>query len=155
MSWDRRWAVRSRCCISILACCSVLTGSLSFAKDLPLKERHNPSGLNGNFTFTGSKFADYITSTRGMIANARGDLNNSNREYVIDGNSPFEEKPPHPATRRATASLSSMLRKYGRPVGGADGVVARQAWVLFENVVQPHGRPLSAKRTARRGSYSS
>jgi esterase/lipase len=64
------------------------------AEDLRLDTRHEPSGQNSTFKFTGRSFSEYVAYSRDVIQRARVDLNGSKeRERVIDGNSPFELKP--------------------------------------------------------------
>jgi esterase/lipase len=81
---------------------SLLLTSTSHAQ--PLAARHQPSGLNSHFNFSGNNFADYLTQTRDMIARARLDLNDDNREDIITANQPFELLPaaecPKPATQK-------------------------------------------------------
>lgn len=59
----------------------------------PLEPRHHPSGLNSRFDGWATSFTDYIAHQREMISFARKDLNDENRETIIDGNAPFELKP--------------------------------------------------------------
>ena len=61
---------------------------------VPLAERHQPSGRWARFSYSNLSFKDYIQFSREMIAASRTDLNDNNRDAVIDGNSPFELDPP-------------------------------------------------------------
>jgi len=64
----------------------------------PLEKRHQPSGLNsrfhGNSLVNGSRlaFADYVARTRDMLYRAHAGA--ANLENIVDGNAPFELKPP-------------------------------------------------------------
>ncbi|MBI5449741.1 MAG: alpha/beta fold hydrolase [Gammaproteobacteria bacterium] len=57
--------------------------------ETPLAQRHTPSGLNDQLTFSGATFADYIATQRQMIGAARRSLDPQTPQMVIDGNSPF------------------------------------------------------------------
>lgn len=70
-----------------------LTGSAVRAEELSLGERHQPSGLNSRFGFSGKSIADYIDYTRDMISAARLDLRGPDRSRILEGNSAFELKP--------------------------------------------------------------
>jgi esterase/lipase len=59
----------------------------------PLEARHQASGLNTQFNGDQLAFADYVASSRAMIAKTRAGLNPTEAEKVIDGNAPFELKP--------------------------------------------------------------
>lgn len=72
----------------------LLTTQAALAADQVLGPRHEPSGLNSTFQYSGVKFADYVVRTREMIASARLDLNGATREQVINGNAPFDLRPP-------------------------------------------------------------
>ncbi len=71
-----------------------ISGIASYAKDLPLDIRHQPSGLNSAFTFTRPEFDGYIEHTRAIISRARTDLSSGERDKIIEGNAPFALKPP-------------------------------------------------------------
>jgi esterase/lipase len=73
----------------------LLTGCLSSSETVPLSEKHQPSGLNSHFQFeTLSSFDDYQQQSRRIIAKARIDLEGKERQQIIDGNAPFDLKPP-------------------------------------------------------------
>ena len=63
------------------------------AGPVELATRHEPSGLNSAFTFTGQGVAEYVAATRRMVAQVRTDLDAANREWVIEANSAFELTP--------------------------------------------------------------
>jgi len=64
----------------------------------PLEKRHQPSGLNslfhGNQLVKGRRlaFADYVAQTRDMLYRAHAGA--ADLEKIVDGNAPFELKPP-------------------------------------------------------------
>jgi len=70
---------------------------------LPLAERHEASGLNSHFSFDGNSFAAYLSHTRQVISTARLDLNDNNREAIINANLPFELLPPEHCPKPSTA----------------------------------------------------
>ena len=80
----------SRALIIMLVIWPATAGS---AEGIPLAERHQPSGINSRFEFSGKTFTDYILKTKDVIRAARLDLRPRGREAVVDGNSPFELKP--------------------------------------------------------------
>lgn len=59
---------------------------------LPLEARHRPSGLNGEFNGSRLAFADYVTRNRDMISRAHAGA--ADLKKIVDGNAPFELKPP-------------------------------------------------------------
>lgn len=72
----------------------VLTTSLAVASQETLDVRHQASGINSKFNFTGSQFDDYIRATREMILSARTDLKAANdAAHVVDSNAPFLLRP--------------------------------------------------------------
>ncbi len=71
-----------------------LIAQVALSADQSLGSRHEPSGLNSTFRYSGVNFAEYIARTREMIASARLDLNDISRERIINGNAPFELRPP-------------------------------------------------------------
>jgi len=66
----------------------------------PLEARHQPSGWNllfdGNPLADGSRlaFADYVARTRDMLGKAHSAAGAADLEKIVDGNAPFELKPP-------------------------------------------------------------
>ena len=64
----------------------------------PLEKRHRPSGLNSRFhgsqLANGSRlaFADYVARTRDMLYRVHAGA--ADMEKIVDGNAPFELKPP-------------------------------------------------------------
>ena len=60
----------------------------------PLEARHQPSGLNTKFNGSPSVFANYVARTREMLGRAHYLTGDINREEIIDGNAPFDLKPP-------------------------------------------------------------
>ena len=93
------------------------------AQALPLAQRHQPSGLNSHFSFSGDNFADYLIQTRKMIASARLDLNNSQRESIIRANLPFELLPPDHCPAAATS------RRFQRGILLIHGLTDSPDWV--------------------------
>jgi pimeloyl-ACP methyl ester carboxylesterase len=59
-----------------------------------LEARHQPSGLNTKFNGSSSVFADYVAQTREMLGRAHYLTGDINREEIIEGNAPFDLKPP-------------------------------------------------------------
>jgi len=62
--------------------------------DQPLEARHQPSGLNTRFEDGALTFADYIAGSRDMLSHAHSALGTADLVKVVDGNAPFELKPP-------------------------------------------------------------
>jgi esterase/lipase len=89
----------SRALIVMLA---VWPTAASSAEDIPLAERHQPSGINSRFEFSGKTFADYILRTKDVIRAARLDLRGGGRDAVLEGNSPFELRPGAECARGRT-----------------------------------------------------
>ena len=56
--------------------------------------RLQPSGLNCVFNGSPSSFADYVAATRDMLTKAHAKLGTADPEKIVDGNAPFELKPP-------------------------------------------------------------
>ncbi|MFM2396847.1 MAG: hypothetical protein RLZZ144_97 [Pseudomonadota bacterium] len=61
--------------------------------DIPLSERHFPSGLNSDFIGGDGDFADYIELMKSRIQQARDHLGATNSAHIVEGNSPFQLKP--------------------------------------------------------------
>lgn len=61
---------------------------------LPLEARHQPSGLNTYFNDDQLTFSEYIEKSINMIGKTRTAANTSELVKIIDGNAPFELKPP-------------------------------------------------------------
>jgi esterase/lipase len=56
--------------------------------------RLQESGLNSRFSFSDDvPFDEYLLQTKHMILKVRGDINQSNREVILNANLPFEMKP--------------------------------------------------------------
>ncbi|MDO8261963.1 MAG: alpha/beta fold hydrolase [Gallionella sp.] len=60
----------------------------------PLGARHRPSGLNTRFNGSQLPFADYVAFSRDMLSKAHSALGDTDLEKIVDGNAPFELKPP-------------------------------------------------------------
>jgi esterase/lipase len=60
----------------------------------PLEARHQPSGLNSQFNGSQLAFADYVARNRDMLSRARSAAGYADLEKIVDGNAPFELKPP-------------------------------------------------------------
>jgi len=58
----------------------------------PLEKRHQPSGLNSQFNGGRLTFYDYVERNRDMLGRAHAGA--SDLEKIVDGNAPFELKPP-------------------------------------------------------------
>ncbi len=56
-------------------------------------KRFQSSGLNSHFQQDNSAFHTYVQHMRTMIAATRTDLNQHNKEYIINANAPFELQP--------------------------------------------------------------
>lgn len=64
------------------------------AESLPLEARHQSSGLNTQFKGDQQTFSDYVVSSINMIGKTHTAANVSDLVSIIDGNAPFELKPP-------------------------------------------------------------
>jgi esterase/lipase len=62
-------------------------------KELDLETRHQLSGLNSSFPEQVQSFEQYVDHYRKVISEARTDLAEKNREWVIEGNMPFQLQP--------------------------------------------------------------
>jgi esterase/lipase len=60
----------------------------------PLEARHQPSGLNTQFNGSRLAFADYVARNRAMLSRAHSAAGAADLEKIVDGNAPFELKPP-------------------------------------------------------------
>lgn len=60
----------------------------------PLEARHKPSGLNEGFSGGPMGFTDYVARNRDMLRRVHIKLGTADLDKVVDGNSPFELKPP-------------------------------------------------------------
>ncbi len=60
----------------------------------PLEARHQPSGLNSRFNGGRFAFADYVARNRDMLSRAHSGSGAADLEKIVDGNAPFELKPP-------------------------------------------------------------
>ena len=74
-----------------------------------LGARHQVSGLNSTFIDDSSDFASYIERSRAMISQARVCDDQALLDKIVDGNSPFELKPPG-------ASAAGQHKKYRRGI---------------------------------------
>jgi len=63
------------------------------ASSPPLEARHQVSGLNSHFNGEPLAFADYVASSRAVIAKTHAGLKPAEAGVVVDGNAPFELKP--------------------------------------------------------------
>jgi esterase/lipase len=90
---EKKVRVRRAISRALIAMLAVWPVAASSADDIPLAERHQPSGINSRFEFSGKPFADYILKTKDVIRAARLDLQGAGRDAVLEGNSPFELKP--------------------------------------------------------------
>ena len=68
--------------------------SQAHAAILPLEARHQASGLNMQFTGDHLAFTDYVARSRAMVAKTHTGVSVAELEKIIDGNAPFELKPP-------------------------------------------------------------
>lgn len=76
----------------LLMLCYIVFGVLAGCGTLP--PRLQESGLNSRFTFSNDvPFREYIQKTRQMIEKARVDINETNRDVILNANAPFELKP--------------------------------------------------------------
>jgi esterase/lipase len=60
----------------------------------PLEARHQPSGLNTQFNGDRLAFADYVARNRDVLVKTHSKLGAANLQKIVDGNAPFELKPP-------------------------------------------------------------
>jgi esterase/lipase len=60
----------------------------------PLEARHKSSGLNTQFNGAQLTFADYVARSRDMIAKTHTAADAADMDKIIEGNAPFELKPP-------------------------------------------------------------
>jgi esterase/lipase len=58
----------------------------------PLEAQHRPSGLNSRFNGGRLAFANYVARNRDMLSRAHAGA--ADLEKIVDGNAPFELKPP-------------------------------------------------------------
>jgi esterase/lipase len=75
----------------------------------PLEARHRPSGLNAQFNGSRLAFADYVARNRDMLGRAHAGA--ADLEKIVDGNAPFELKPPagFPAGQQKTYRRGVLL----------------------------------------------
>jgi esterase/lipase len=64
------------------------------ASTTPLEARHQASGLNTQFNGDQLAFADYVAQSRAMIRETHAAANAAELDKIVDGNAPFELKPP-------------------------------------------------------------
>lgn len=60
----------------------------------PLAARHQSSGMNTQFNGDQLPFADYVAQSRAMIRKTHTAANAAELNKIVDGNAPFELKPP-------------------------------------------------------------
>ena len=60
----------------------------------PLEVRHQPSGVSCVFNGSQLTFADYVARNRDMLSRAHSAAGAADLEKTVDGNAPFELKPP-------------------------------------------------------------
>jgi esterase/lipase len=60
----------------------------------PLEARHQASGLNTQFNGNQLTFEEYVAGSRDMIRKTRATANVAELDKIIEGNAPFELKPP-------------------------------------------------------------
>lgn len=60
----------------------------------PLEARHQVSGMNTQFNGAQLTFADYVARSRDMIGKTHASTNPAELKKIIEGNAPFELKPP-------------------------------------------------------------
>jgi len=76
----------------LLVLFSIVCGILAGCGTLP--PRLQESGLNSRFAFSNDvPFHEYIQETRQMIEKARVDINETNRDVILNANAPFELEP--------------------------------------------------------------
>jgi esterase/lipase len=75
-----------------------LLKSLSVAQQLD--ERHRPSGVDARFHRDANTPQAYVAAGRQHVERCRTDLDHPQREWIIDGNSPFLLQPETPGGRR-------------------------------------------------------
>ena len=61
---------------------------------LSLEARHQPSGSGARFNGSGLAFAEYVARNRDMLRNAHSVAGAADLEKIVNGNAPFELKPP-------------------------------------------------------------
>ncbi|MEO8342912.1 MAG: alpha/beta fold hydrolase [Gallionella sp.] len=59
-----------------------------------LEARHQPSGSEVRFNGSGLAFAEYVARNRDMLRNAHSANGAADLEKIVNGNAPFELKPP-------------------------------------------------------------
>lgn len=71
--------------LAFLLSCLTLCGAQAGELEL----RHQISGLNSQFSYTGRDFGEYVATSRAMIAATRTDLQGADADETVAGNSPF------------------------------------------------------------------
>ena len=66
------------------------------ATKLPLEARHRSSCSNSTFNAEHLSFADYVSTSRDMIAKVRASQNSNISNKALEGNAPFELAPTSP-----------------------------------------------------------
>jgi esterase/lipase len=72
-----------------------------------------PSGVNQHFDFVGTDFPAYRNQIKVMIEDARLDINDSNRQDIINGNLPFELLPADSCNTDQAAPRRGILLIHG------------------------------------------
>jgi len=72
---------------------TILLALQACSSTIPLEARHQASGLNTQFNGEQLSFADYVLSSRAMIAKTHKAANATELNKMVDGNSPFEMVP--------------------------------------------------------------
>ena len=101
--------------IAILLMYSAISvAATELPKAVDLGVRHQASGLNSSFPGHLQNFEQYIDHYRQVVSNARTDLTAANREWVIEGNTPFQLKPAaHCEKRRSEKYQRGIILTHG------------------------------------------
>jgi esterase/lipase len=67
------------------------------------------SGLNSKFTQTDLNFSNYIADIKNIIRRSRHDLNGSDKEVILEANSPFEMRPENYDGEKAILLVHGLL----------------------------------------------
>ncbi len=74
-----------------------------------LAERHRPSGVSPCFHTEATSVRHYLELSRDAVSRARTDLDDEQRDWIIEGNSAFELKPEQtPAVRRGIVMVHGL-----------------------------------------------
>ncbi len=93
----------------------------------PLEPRHQPSGLNSQFNANRLAFSEYVARSRDMLSRAHAGA--AELEKIVDGNAPFELKPPagFPAGQQKTYRRGVLLTH-----GLTDSPIRCVTWEFFQ-----------------------